>query len=201
MFFRLLGRMVVYAVLLGGIAYGMLWGALKYGPVFYDEIGPVEILETVFALATALVMLCAGRRDVQRESCSVMVAGFLFCIAVRESDYFLDVLVFRHAWKVLVALILTGLGVYAVRNFRAVVESVADFMKSPAFGIFMSGLLVLVVFSRLFGYGGFWKELINDGHYRVIKTIVEEGVEQMGYFLLLISSFEYFHAARIRSEK
>ena len=57
----------------------------------------------------------------------------------------------------------------------------------------MSGLLVLVVFSRLFGYGPFWKAIMDDPSYRTVKTIVEEGVELMGYFLILVSSFEYLH--------
>ncbi len=38
---------------------------------------------------------------------------------------------------------------------------------------------------------------MDDSSYRTVKTIVEEGTEQMGYFLLLISSCEYLHAARI----
>ncbi|MCC7300349.1 MAG: hypothetical protein IT583_04660 [Verrucomicrobia bacterium] len=63
----------------------------------------------------------------------------------------------------------------------------------------MSGLLVLVVFSRLFGYGPFWKAIMDDPSYRTVKTIVEEGVEQMGYFLVFISACEYWHEARMRS--
>jgi len=70
-----------------------------------------------------------------------------------------------------------------------------DFMSEPSFGVFMSGLLVLIIFSRLFGYGPFWKEILDLGQYRMVKTIVEEGVELMGYFLLLISSIEYLHDA------
>ncbi|QHI68091.1 hypothetical protein [Tichowtungia aerotolerans] len=193
--FGLIGRIFVYAVLLGVIAAGMLWGAVEYGPVFYDEIGPVETLETVFAMSTALVLLWVGRSNERCAPCAVMLSGFLFCVAVRESDYFLDVLVCRHAWKMLVLLLLAVFTVYLIRNMRRVFESVAEFMQQPAFGVFMSGLLVLIVFSRLFGYGGFWKELIEDDHYRVIKTIVEEGVELMGYFLILVSSLEYRHAA------
>ena len=190
-------RGLLYAVLLGGLAYGMLWGAVVYDDAFYDEIGPVEVLETVFALSTALVFLVAALRNKEREPCAILVAGFLFCIFIRESDYFLDVLVARHTWKVLVSLTLVLLAIYIAKNFKRVVASVLDFVGQPSFGIFLSGLLVLIVFSRLFGYGGFWKAIMDDSSYRTVKTIVEEGTEQMGYFLLLISSCEYLHAARI----
>lgn len=196
-----MGRLLLYAVLLGAIAFGMLWGAVHYGPKFYDEIGPVETLETVFAMGTALVMLSAGRKNEQCAPCAVMVAGFLFCVAVRESDYFLDVLVGRHTWKVVVGGLAVSFAVYFFRNLRAVATSIADFMRGPAFGVFISGLLVLIIFSRLFGYGGFWEELVPGWRYQVVKTIVEEGVEQMGYFLLLVSSIEYGHSAKVHMKK
>jgi len=194
-------RVFLYAVLLGGLAYGMLWGAVVYDDVFYDEIGPVEVLETVFALTTAVIFLATARRNKEREPCAILVAGFLFCIFIRESDYFLDELVARHTWKVLVSLTLVLLAIYIAKNFKRVVASVLDFVGQPSFGVFLSGLLVLIVFSRLFGYGGFWKAIMDDSSYRTVKTIVEEGTEQMGYFLLLISSCEYLHAARIQHRK
>jgi len=41
---------LIYAVLLGLISVGMLWGAVVYDEAFYHETGPVEIAQTVFAL-------------------------------------------------------------------------------------------------------------------------------------------------------
>jgi hypothetical protein len=193
----LMVRLGVYALLLGAIAFGMLWGAVVYDSAFYDEVGPVETLETVFALSAALIFLFAAKTDRNRAPCSVLVGGFLFCVAVRESDYFLDVLVCRHAWKVIVSLILVLFSFYCMRNFRRVEESVIRFMSEASFGIFISGLLVLIVFSRLFGYGDFWEAIMDDSSYRTVKTIVEEGVEMMGYFLIFVSSIEYFHDSKI----
>ncbi len=194
-------RVFLYALLLGGLAYGMLWGAVSQGKSFHDEVGAVEMLQAVFALSTALIFLFAARVDRRREPCSILLTGFLFCIFIRESDYFLDVLIAPHIWKILVLLTLVLMITYVAKNAKRVVASILDFVSQPSFGIFLSGLLVLIVFSRLFGHGGFWKELLHRGQYRIVKTIVEEGVELMGYFLLLISSCEYLHAARIQHRK
>ena len=194
----LAGRVFVYAVLLGALAYGMLWGAVHHGPAFYSETGPVEVMEAVFAVCTALVFLLAARTDPERAPFLIVLSTLFFCAVVRESDYFFDLLIGRHAWKVAVALMLVPLGVYCRRNIRQIMDSAMSFISHPSFGVLLSGLLVLIVFSRLFGYGSFWKELIEGPYYRVTKTIVEEGVELMGYFLLLISSFEYWHSVRIR---
>jgi hypothetical protein len=191
----LAGRVAAYAVLLGLIAAGMLWGAVVYDSAFYDEIGPVETFQTVFAMGAALIFLLAAKVDQERVACSVLISGLFFCVAVRESDYFLDVLVCRHAWKVIVACLLILFTLYALRCWKQVMESVMSFMSESSFGIFISGLLVLIVFSRLFGYGDFWEAIMDDKSYKTVKTIVEEGVELMGYFLLLVSSLEYRHAA------
>jgi hypothetical protein len=198
-FLSLLIRGFIYAVLMAGLAYGMLWGAVAFGEPFFDETGVVEILESVFAGLTALIFLFAGRSDRSKESCSVVVACFLFCLLIRESDYFLDELVFRHAWKILVTGVLLFLTFYTIQNMQGIITSVASFIPCRSFGIFMSGLLLVLFFSRFFGYGGFWEELIEGSGYRFFKTIAEEGTELVGYMLLLISSCEYLSETKSES--
>ena len=175
-----------------------MWGAVVQGGAFYRENGSVEIMETVFALAAALIFLLAARQNPARTPCSILLAGFLFCIFIRESDDILDTFVFRHAWKAGVTLVFIFSAIYAIRHEQELYISILGFINRPSFGIFMSGLLVLIVFSRLFGYGPFWKAIMNDGSFHMAKRVTEEGVEQMGYFLVFISSCEYLCDARTR---
>lgn len=197
--FSVFVRSVIYAVLLAGIAYGMLWGAVVYDEAFYNEIGPVETLETVFALSAALIFLLAGRMDASKQPASIVIAGFLFCLFIRESDFVMDTYVAEDSWKICVATVFLLIAVYSLKNMRSLYRSILRFIHLPSFGIFLSGLLVLMAFSRLFGYGPFWKAIMDNPSYRTVKTIVEEGVEQMGYFLVLIAAFEYLHDARMRT--
>lgn len=201
---RILGRLALrtflYALLLGALAYGMLWGAVSQGASFYDEVGAVEILQMVFTLMAAGLFLEAGRINEGRRPFTIVISGFLFCLFIRESDYFLDELVARHAWKMIVLLTVILVAVYVIKNAGRVLASVLDFLCQPSFGVFMSALLIVLVFSRLFGYGDFWEALIEGGYYRVIKTIAEEGTELLGYALLFISSCEYLHAARMTQD-
>ncbi|HKL21232.1 MAG TPA: hypothetical protein VJ904_05460, partial [Tichowtungia sp.] len=59
--FALGARLAVYALMLGALSVWMLWGAVRYDDLFFEEVGPVEILETVFALSSALIFLWAAR--------------------------------------------------------------------------------------------------------------------------------------------
>jgi hypothetical protein len=87
--------------------------------------------------------------------------------------------------------------VYVLRHWQDILASVSEFVARPSFGVFISGLLVLIVFSRLFGYGPFWKTVTHGNGFRTIKRIAEEGVEQIGYCLIFISSLEYLYEAYI----
>jgi len=220
-FLSLALRGLLYAVFLGVVSVGMLWGVAEYGPAFYEETGPVEVLEAIFALSTALIFLFAARLDRTREPCVIVLAGFFFCLFIRESDYFFDALISPHAWKIGVLLTLVFMGFYVWRHFSDVYQSMLRFVCHPSFGIFVSGLLVLIVFSRLFGIGDLWKGLFFDETCLAVKQIVientneiayiqmlnekcqditrivEETSEQLGYILMLISSCEYFYNARI----
>lgn len=200
-FSRLALRIFLYAVLTGAIAWWMLRGAVIYDDVFFDEVGPVEILQTVFIIISVIFFLIAGRIDKRREHCSVVLALLFFCMFVRESDYFLDLMIARHAWKVIVAMLVVFLADYVIRFLPQVVCSLENFVAEPAFGVLVSGLIVVIVFSRLFGYGSFWKAIMDNASYRTVKTIVEEGTEVMGYFLILVSSCEYLNKAKVLSKK
>lgn len=186
----------LYAALAGGIAWWMLRGAVLHDDAFFDEVGPVETLQTVFIMISAVLFLIAGRIDKRREHCSVVMVVLFFCMFVRECDCFLDLLIARHAWKMIVTLLLVFLAGYMIRFLPQVVSSLENLVASPAFGVFVSGLIVLIAFSRLFGYGPFWKAIMDNESYRTVKTIVEEGTEVMGYFLILVSSCEYLHEAK-----
>lgn len=222
-FASLAGRVVLYAVILGAIFFGLMSCGAHGSPLaFFGETGPVETLQTVVALLTALIFLLAGRVDPAKAPCAVVLAFFLFCLVIREFDYFFDEYISRHAWKIGVAVVLVFLAGYAFRNFRKIKVSLLEYIALPSFGILLSGLLVLVVFSRLFGYGDFWEALFHDENCMAvrqmveaqtdnliyiqlwdeksltIKRIVEETAEEIAYFLLLISSCEFLHDAWIR---
>ena len=58
--------------------------------------------------------------------------------------------------------------------------------------LLISGLLAILVFSRLFGMQALWLAILDDGYVRVVKNVVEEGSESFGYMLCLTASIGYF---------
>ncbi|EOW9564629.1 transporter, partial [Enterobacter hormaechei] len=56
----------------------------------------------------------------------------------------------------------------------------------------LSGLLAVLVFSRLFGMQVLWHDILEHGYMRVVKNVVEEGSESFGYMLCLAASLGYY---------
>ncbi|CDL60957.1 FIG00731417: hypothetical protein [Klebsiella pneumoniae IS39] len=52
----------------------------------------------------------------------------------------------------------------------------------------ISGLLAILVFSRLFGMHGLWYAVLEENYARVVKNTVEEGSESFGYMLCLTAT-------------
>lgn len=62
-----------------------------------------------------------------------------------------------------------------------------------------TGLLIVLVFSRLFGMNALWENLMLDGYNRVVKNMAEEGCELLGYSLCTLASVRYFWQTRPQS--
>ena len=165
-------------------------GYLKGDDSIYSEHSIVEYSQTAcLLLAAAFFYVGARRSDHWRALC----VGFTFAAtiaAVREQDSFLDQYVFDGAWQVIVFGLVVGLVVYLKRHGRGVGGQVTSYAETRAAGLLASGFLIVFVFSRLFGKQAFWKAVMGEGYQRVVKNIVEEGVELLGYSLLTIAAVE-----------
>ena len=71
-------------------------------------------------------------------------------------------------------------------------EQLTQYTRTPGYGMLISGLLAILVFSRLFGMQGLWQAILDDGYVRVVKNVVEEGSESFGYMLCLTASIGYY---------
>lgn len=60
-------------------------------------------------------------------------------------------------------------------------------MKVKEFDILVLGMAMLLVFSRLYGMGDFWKEVMDENYIRIIKNISEEAIELLSYLIIAIS--------------
>lgn len=187
---RKLGTFLLFAAVL----------ALLMSLVFIDvywlhnnvhETSLTEITQEMMLVIISLgFFVSAYRRQTADRYVKVLIGGFFLCMLIREMDFAFDSL-WHGAW-VWFALAVALLCIfYSCKNLTATLRGLADFFNHPSYGMMCSGLLCVLVFSRLFGMNVLWQGLMLEGYHRVVKNMVEEGCELFGYTLCLFATVGY----------
>lgn len=151
------------------------------------EAGVTETVQAVLLLVSALLFARKAQRNPEARGFLVLVAGFFLVMLIRELDYYLDVIV--HGFWVYPALLVTAAAIgYAVKAKGTTQSPIVAFGHSQQGAIICVGLVIVLIFSRLFGTGSFWAHILQDGYLLLAKTIVQEGLELLGYGIILFGS-------------
>jgi hypothetical protein len=179
-------RIVLYGLLFYGMAQGIFFDAAHpmeegyFGELTFTEIGQETILFVLFVFYLVL-----GMKWNEIQVVSNFVSLFFLMAFIREFNF----LIVHWIYPVLVVF---GVLIWLfVRDFRKIRESCIRFFSNPASHWFISGLLITLVFSRLFGRSKFWRILYDDESYRLAKAATEEGIELLGDTLMLVSAIEF----------
>jgi hypothetical protein len=158
----------------------------------YNEWSLTEWYEMFFIVLALCVVLRVGALVRTRKPLAMVFSGVLLMALIREADMFLDVYVFDGSWQLLATVTACAtIGLIWHRRY-ALGSAVQDFVSQPAFGIMLSGFLIVFVFARLFGRHQFWLDLMWGQYLRSVKNVAEEGPELVGYLLILISTVEWW---------
>ncbi|MFQ3786056.1 hypothetical protein [Halomonas sp. A29] len=189
-------RAGLYVLFIAGCGQLAYLEAAYFPQSRFTEYGLVELAQSL-VLATSAALLFYVRQ-VQRALPTVTLLMFAFIASslIREQDYWLDTRVARHAWKVLVALIVLPALALVIRRRHRFADEFRHYSNTFSFGLFASGVLVTYVFSRLFGRQSLWQAIMQESYLRSFKNAAEEMVELLGYALILIAIIELVLLAR-----
>ena len=194
-----LGRALLYFSLVVAVCQLVsLEGYSQLTESVYGEASLTETMQIVFSGICCTLFLVTARMSQKLRPVAVILAALTGMMLIRESDAFLDENVFDGAWQTLVVFVLFATAIYLRRQPEPIKPSVELFSRLPSSGILMSGFLVTFVISRLFGRRSFWEAVMGEGYLRVVKNVVEEGTELVGYSLILIAAVELVWCAKIR---
>ena len=183
--------------------FAALIAASVVGCIYLDVTVHQNIVENSFveygqeALLMATTAIFAMQAAAKRQGGLWLVAGFFGCMFIRELDAYFDMIV-HGAWKYF------ALVVIAFVFFKAwhlgkenTIASLAAFMKTRAFVFIFIGLLIVLIYSRLFGMGELWKAIMGVDFNRTVKNVVEEGSELWGYALVFWGAVKYFLESKL----
>ena len=164
-----------------------------HGNILEDSF--VEFGQEWFLLGTTT--LFAMRAIAKHQGGLWLVAGFFGCMFIRELDAYFDMIV-HGAWKYFALALMVFVFFQAWRLGKEnTIASLAAFMKTRAFVFIFIGLLIVLIYSRLFGMGELWKAIMGVDFNRTVKNVVEEGSELWGYALVFWGAVKYWLASKL----
>lgn len=161
------------------------WDARLDSP--FAETGPTEIIQSLLLLASSALFFLEARRSPETRNALILAGGFLGCMLIREQDYYFDMIA-HGCWK-WPAFALAGVCLaQAARSPRQTLAALAKLIRWRYFPFLLSGVVIVLAYSRLFGMSALWNPLLPDGDWRPTKNAVEESSELLGYAFIFSSA-------------
>lgn len=123
-----------------------------------------------------------------------LIVVLLTCALVREADSFLDK-VADGLWQVMVFMILVGAASHIASKRKALNVQIAWLGGHFSLGLMLAGFVIVTGFSRFFGQGALWQQIIGESYDKSVKYFAEESAELLGYVILMIGVVEFSVAA------
>ena len=183
-------RIVLLAVLEASIVCGLMLAAV--GIVWLEalhlgqqvpEWGYIESAHLFLLLTSAGLVALRMRSRPDERGFLALLGGLFLSMATREADWLFHRIA-PGAW-VYFALAVAGISIaYALRRHDTIIPTLVRRFGSKAYCFLLVGLLIVLLFSRLFGTKEFWVPFMGDLYRPELKSRVQEGVELLGYVLV-----------------
>ena len=157
----------------------------------------LEVAQETLLFFSVFFFALAASRSPEYSGGLYLVAGFTAVCFIRELDAPLDIL-YHGCWKYFVLAYLVFLfQVVRKAGFRTVIPGLVHFIRSRSFMMMLPGVVIILAYSRLFGYKRLWQlylpTYVDIG---TVKTFCEESVELLGYAIIFGSSLIAAHERR-----
>ncbi|PFG57705.1 hypothetical protein ATG66_0199 [Vibrio sp. ES.051] len=158
--------------------------------VLGSSLGEVSITETLQLVMLAIAswsFFSLSKQQTQLKHAAILISGFFAVLIIRETDYWTDMI--HHGSWIFPALTITALAcAKAYRGGKGTVNEMANILKMPDMKLLIGAVMLLLVFSRLYGMGNFWQQVMDESYIRDVKNISEEGIELLCYCLIALSA-------------
>lgn len=164
------------------------------------ETSLTELLQESMLATLAAMFFWSAHRRPEHRGALILIGSFYLCMLIRELDFLFDMI--KHgSWIWLALATAVGSMILALRSLPDTIKGLVAFIDHRTWLMTATGLLIILVFSRLFGMHQLWQQLMMEGYNRVVKNIAEEGSELLGYSICWLASVRYlWQTRRIKAE-
>lgn len=186
-------RQVLYIVLMTLVVVGF-W---KIGDIFKNSaVMENGIFENMQVAVLGIVALLFGINAAINRTYRPIL--FLMCMmalaaGIREQDALFDELIPCIGWKWCWIFPILGI-ICCIRNRSSLPGITERFLTSSTFHMMIAAGIIMIPVAQCLGHRSFLVDLMNDPGYNatLIRRILEETVELIAYFMLMLSAIESY---------
>ena len=191
-------RLVSYVFLLIGI-FGII--AYDASVADFSESSATEYAQEALLLMITAISFLAAQQYHRYRLLHISLGTLAVAFFIREYNNFAHEYLFPYAWSVAVISILAFLAGFVHQNFARWRREFTTAAGSYAFAILLMGMLILQVFSRLYGLPFVWESLMGDRYLYPVTRASEESIELLGYSILFIGVIEFYLLTKQETNK
>ncbi|QUM74890.1 hypothetical protein HWV00_00685 [Moritella sp. 24] len=154
------------------------------------EESVTELLQAVLLLFSVVCFYQLKHLNVLPKA-AMLVGGFFSVLFIRELDGYFD-LIFHGFWVYPALTVAFGAIVYAAQGGQLHTQ-MSTLLENKYMQTLITFIVLLFVFSRLYGMGDFWEGVMGNQYVRDVKNISEETME------LLFYTFIAFYAHKTKT--
>ena len=152
-----------------------------------SEYSLTQISQEGLVFVCVIIFLVLSKNQAENRGFLVLCGGFLSVLLIRELDAVFDEI--KHGFWVYPAIIITLISlVYARKSPGTVFGPLVYYLQTSPFAYIIIGLMIVTLFSRIFGSGIIWRVVMADDYTTFYKSIIQEGVELLGYAFVFYGS-------------
>lgn len=188
-------RYGVYTIFLASALASLPYCARKFGTDIFRENSLIENIQFGILAIVAISFFIAAIKIREHRAVYTVMAHLSVFAAMRELDSYLDRQIEWHGWKTPAALTFLSLVIFIVMQRKKLAGQIRWFINKRSFAIIWVALIIVTVIAQLVGHGRTLRALMGDEQYEQVtyyKRIIEEFIETVGYYMLLVGSLELF---------
>ncbi|TVR88032.1 MAG: hypothetical protein EA411_05915 [Saprospirales bacterium] len=159
----------------------------------FTEASMTEKTQEIFLAVVILLLGFLAWSEKGFRIISTLMALFFLTHLFREMDDVFDARVFDGFWQLIVWTTVAISAIITIKNFRTFIQQLAEIHERFSFAIILTGLVILHIFSRLYGRTTNWSNLMQEEYLRTVKDASEESIELLAYSFILIGVLEMIY--------
>ena len=184
-------RQTLYFVLTFSFIFVIHTIAHNYKTKTFDEHSIVENIQLTFLILSGWIFVVNGIFNKKFRPVLFLLASLSFLASCRELDMFFDKTVKVVGWEIGFIFPISAI-IYAYKNKRTLRNTLIEFYSSPAFHMMCCAMIIIFPVAQCIGHGPFVRDVLGIQNIAEIKEMFEESGETIGYFLILLSSVEFY---------